>query len=134
MRWPSARTSCTDLTTSSIPTWDFTRYRSAPKDSPRLRWSSLDRAVIIITLIPRVSVVDRKISNISKPEILGIITSLIIRFGRSLIAIARASSPSPAETISYPSANSLTPYISRKLLSSSTNKIFVILPPLYNYF
>jgi hypothetical protein len=36
----------------------------------------------------------------SNPLIFGIITSLTMRSGRSLIAIASASSPSPAETIS----------------------------------
>ena len=55
---------------------------------------------MIITLTSFVSVVERKMSSISKPEIFGIITSLKINRGRSLIAMARASSPSPAETIS----------------------------------
>jgi hypothetical protein len=63
----------------------------------------------MMTLMSFVSVVERKISNISKPEIFGIITSLTMRFGRSLIAMASASSPSPADTMSYPSAKSLTP-------------------------
>ena len=75
-----------------------------------------------------VSVVERSMSSMSKPDIFGIITSDSIRAGRSFMAMARASSPSPADTISYPSANKRTPYISRKFLSSSTSRIFVILP------
>ena len=54
----------------------------------------------MMTFTSRVSVVERKMSSMSKPEILGIITSLTIKAGRSLIAIAKASSPSPAETMS----------------------------------
>jgi hypothetical protein len=64
---------------------------------------------MMITLMSLVSVADRKISSMSKPEIFGIITSLRMSAGRSLMAMASASSPSPADTMSYPSANNRTP-------------------------
>ena len=95
----SPSTSCTAATTSSIPTWDLTRWRCAPKASLRWRCSSLESAVIMITLILLVSGVDLKMSNMSKPEIFGIITSAMMRSGFSCTARSRASSPSPAETM-----------------------------------
>ena len=95
----SPSTSCTAATTSSIPTWDLTRWRCAPKASLRWRCSSLESAVIMITLILLVSGVDLKMSNMSKPEIFGIITSAMMRSGFSCTARPRASSPSPAETM-----------------------------------
>jgi hypothetical protein len=54
----------------------------------------------MMTFTSLVSLVLRRISSMSNPLIFGIITSLTIRLGRSLIASANASSPSPAETIS----------------------------------
>jgi glycopeptide antibiotics resistance protein len=53
-----------------------------------------------MTFMFLVSVVERKMSSMSKPLILGIITSLTISCGRSLMAMAKASSPSLAETMS----------------------------------
>ena len=96
----SVNTSATTLTTSSSVTCDLTKYRSAPSFSPR-SWSSFWlKAVIMITLVCLVSVVDRRISSMSKPLIFGIITSEMIRSGLSLTAKANASSPSLALTIS----------------------------------
>ena len=79
-----------------------------------------------MTLVFLVSGVLRRISSISKPLIFGIIMSLIIKSGFSLTAIANASSPSFADTTSYPSARSRAPYISKRFVSSSTSIIFAM--------
>ena len=95
----SPSTSCTALMTSSMPTCDFTKCLAAPNASLRWRWSSLDSAVIMITLIFLVSGWERKMSSISKPEIFGIITSAMIKSGFSCTTTLSASSPSPASAM-----------------------------------
>ncbi len=95
-----SRTSWATLATSSSVTCDLTKYLLAPSLLALSLSSAWLSAVIITTLVSLVSGVLRKISSISKPLILGIMMSAIIRSGFSFTARAKASSPSAAEIIS----------------------------------
>lgn len=124
----SPNSSFAAFTMSSSVTCDLTKYLSAPKVSARVLSSACPRAVSMMTLVCLRPSVLRRMSSISKPLIRGIMTSEITRSGNSFLATTSAVSPSGAVTISYPSACKRASYISRRLLSSSTKRIFAICP------